>query len=386
MKNELGTLFKKAAREYKQRKRAAEAQVARWEWATNDDRSLEPLYFERNKFSRGKRLPGKPAVLREGCVAYGLDDRDRVIVERSYVPLGGRPAHYETFYTYSKQAIEWIRYDYTSDRKVLAVRRARLSGDRIDSIQACGQYGASTERYIYDNGNVVRIERDVHDFSHPIPDQQRWSDFYVITWDALGRVATIGQSAPGTSRVSTVFKRPAKGETLADILAVLEHRLVAHIRAAAVALRLKQPAYALVLAYDGEGNDMLPPSIGVGLARERDKWLSSVPDEGAWLLWNPAEFKHYARGPLQLEDKQLLSLCTKANQQIAMKDKWKAGRDLLDRVSARLRALPWNSLMPVTDDFVVYAVDYELGVLRRTLRTAAGKQQFARWVREKRVP
>ncbi len=33
----------------------------------------------------------------------------------------------------------------------------------------------------------------------------------------------------------------------------------------------------------------------------------------------------------------------------------------------------------MTDDFVVYAVDFELCDLRDSLRRAAGKQQFAHW-------
>lgn len=32
----------------------------------------------------------------------------------------------------------------------------------------------------------------------------------------------------------------------------------------------------------------------------------------------------------------------------------------LNRAARRLQALDWRSITPVTDDFVVYAVDYEL--------------------------
>ncbi len=388
MKDELLSWLKRAKNDYTRRKKSAEAEVERWEWLTSSDRQLEPFYFERHKFSRGKRLPAEPKTIKEGYVAYGVDAKDRAVVERSYAGIvrGDKRWFYETFYEYSAEKVEWVRFDYSPDKDPIAVHRATFSGERIVSLTMRGSHGGSAERYLYDDDKIVRIERDVLQPDDPRPERQTWSDWFEVHWDDLGRVAKITEWDPHESRLHTIFQRPIKGQTLKEVVAVLEAQLVAQIPKSVAALGLKEPAYSLVLAYDGEGNDMLPPAIGVGLARERDEWLSSKPQDAKWLLWNPAEYKHYDRGPLSLSDKKLLLLCDKANQEIAMKNKWSVGRGLLDRVATSLRSVPWKSVMPVTDDFVVYSIDFELGALRKSLREASGNQQFKKWLRDQLVP
>jgi hypothetical protein len=178
LKDDLLGWLEHAKGEYAARKKTAEARVVRWEWFTSDDRALQPFYFERNRFSRGKRLLIEPGLPREGYVAYGVDAQDRVLVE----------------------------------------------------------------------------------------------------------------------------------------------------------------------------------------------------------------YRHYNCDPLALYDQKLLALCDKANQQIAMKDQWSVGRTLLDRVATSLRSIAWKAMMPVTEDFVVYAVDFELGNLRKSLRKAAGARQFELWQRGGHVP
>lgn len=73
-------------------------------------------------------------------------------------------------------------------------------------------------------------------------------------------------------------------------------------------------------------------------------------------------------------------------REIEQRDSLELGIRLLDRIVAGLRGLPWRSLAPVTDDFVVYHTDYELVSVGDALREAAGKKQFARWDRAGLVP
>lgn len=44
------------------------------------------------------------------------------------------------------------------------------------------------------------------------------------------------------------------------------------------------------------------------------------------------------------------------------------GRVTLNRVARRLQKLDWRSICPVSDDFVVFAVDFELADLEDNLR------------------
>jgi hypothetical protein len=388
LKDDLLSWLEHARGEYARRKKSAEAKVVQWQWSTSSDRELEPLYFERNRLPRGRRLPTEPSVIKEGYVAYGLDAGGRVVVERSYagiVDSGGR-WFYETFYEYSTEQVEWVRYDYAPDKSPIAVHRANFAGERILSLVMRGKHGGSSERYIYDDSRIIEIARDAFQPSDPRPHLRTWSDRFDIHWDGLGRVEKITRSDSDGSRPSTIFQRPDKGQTLKGLLAAIEPKLVEQVQKCAAALRLKEPAYSLVLAYDGEGNDMLPPVIGIGLERERRQWMSERAEDAKWLLWNPAEYQHYDREPLSLTDAELRTLCDKANQEISMKEKWSAGRSLLDRVTASLRSFAWKSVLPITDDFVVFVVDFELSTLHQSLRKAAGARRFRSWLRDGLIP
>ena len=383
LKDDLLGWLEHAKGEYAARKKTAEARVVRWEWFTSGDRALQPFYFERNRFSRGKRLLIEPSLPREGYVAYGVDAQDRVLVEREYAEHG---RFYEIFYQYLAEKVEWVRYDYSSDKHPVAVHCANFAGERIVSLTMRGIGGGSAERYLYCEERIVRIEREVLQAEAFRHESQAWTDRFEIQWDDLGRVSRITQSGDDESRLHTIFQRPTKEERLKDLVAILEAELVAQIPKGVGALGLKEPAYSLVLAYDDEGNDMLPPAIGVGLAQERSEWLATRSSDARWLVWNPAEYRHYNCDPLAFYDQKLLALCDKANQQIAMNDQWSVGRTLLDRVATSLRGIAWKAMMPVTEDFVVYAVDFELGNLRKSLRKAAGARQFELWQGGGHVP
>ena len=385
-KDQMRSWLERAGGEYARRKKLAEKRVVRWEWATWQDRSIEPLYFEMCKFARGKRLPRPPRRIEQGYVAYGLDAEDRVVVERTYSEIvhRGRRRFDETFYEHSEDGlVEWVHFDHSPAKSPIAVGRATFSGERIISAAGRGTGGGSTSRYFYRGDRIVRIETDGLQPDAPRRDR-RWSQRFAVRWDERGRLAKITRDSR-ESRPEIVYERLSRRESLKGLVAALEKELVAQIPKAVAALRLRQPVYSLVLAYGGGGEE-LPPAVGVGLASERDRWLSAGPEHAKWYLWNPAEYRHYARGPLCMGGKKLLSLCSKVNQEIGLQDKWWLGLSVVHRVAARLRAVPWSSLLPVTDDFVVYAVDFELGDLRDSLRQAAGKQQYARWLRARLVP
>jgi hypothetical protein len=359
---ELGRWLKKANDEYRARKREAERRVVRWEWYTSHSRHIEPFYFERNKFARGKSLKA-PRTPKDGEVAYGLDESGQVLVERQYVSIlrDGVRWCYETFHRPGKQTLEWVRYSYAPDKGATAVHRATYDRQRIVTLEMRGRYGGHRERYRYQGENIVKIDREVEQ-----QDGRGWTDWFEVKHDSLGRVSEILGWDPYRKRKSIVFARPQDGEKLNDLAEAVEARLVTLIPRAIAKCKWKEPAFSLVVAYDGEGNDMLPPAVGVGLTSERAMWNGSKD------MWNPAEYRNY---PLLLPtDEKLSVLCRKLNQQIAMKGQWSKGRKLLERVSAALRKKSWKNVLPTTDDFAVYAVDYECGNLSQALKQAGVKR------------
>src|SRR5689334_14811412 len=109
--------LKGATAEYRARKKAAEAQVDRWEWCTKTTRVLEPLFLERMDIPRGKVLQTKPKAPAIGNVAYGLDGAERVVVEREYLLRG---AFKEQFFAWHDAHVEAVGYD---DRKQATIVR-----------------------------------------------------------------------------------------------------------------------------------------------------------------------------------------------------------------------------------------------------------------------
>lgn len=368
----------RAGREYRQRKAAAEKAVVRWEWASQPRYALDPFYFARNKFARGRVIaaPRRPA---EGQVEYGFDAAGRLVVERQYVGIVQRHRwFYEMFHSHEPQATTVAGYDYYEpDKEVFAVWRADYVDGRIVALAHRARYGVSMDRYVYTRNRVRRIDSEHLSLERSARGARTMRTELRIDWDEDGELERITSRERGSRVRYTLYERPRRGESLAELAPRIEAKLVDLVPRAVKALRLREPAYAVVLAYDGEGNDMLPPVIGVGLESERNRWIAERGRDARWMIWNPAEYRHYARGPLDLRDAALARLTNKANQNIALNDRWAAGRRIIDRAAASLRRIDWSKLVPVTADFTVYAVDYELGHLRPALRAALGVRRYA---------
>ena len=81
---------------YEQAKEEAESSVVRWEWASFTRYSLEPCYFEINRYRRGDLLNEEPAPPLNGARGHGFDAAGRLRVERQQTNEPG--CYYETFY------------------------------------------------------------------------------------------------------------------------------------------------------------------------------------------------------------------------------------------------------------------------------------------------
>jgi hypothetical protein len=133
----------------------------------------------------------------------------------------------------------------------------------------------------------------------------------------------------------------------------------------------------VALAYDDEGNDVLPPIIGIGLESERKRWLAQHGQEARQWIWNPAEFHHYEKSHTQFCDDELEEACDYLNSALAERGSTNPAIKLLVEVATELNSIPWPARGHRTDDFVVYAVDFELGSLRKNLKTSLPPERFA---------
>lgn len=74
-----------------------------------------------------------------------------------------------------------------------------------------------------------------------------------------------------------------------------------------------------------------------------------------------------------------------ANRQVSQADAWAKMAKTYATVAATLRKRDWSDVLPVTDDFVVCAFDFDQEVLATAVRAAAGAARFAEWKKKKLV-
>ena len=99
------------------------------------------------------------------------------------------------------------------------------------------------------------------------------------------------------------------------------------------------------------------------------------------MLWNAGDFDAYPDHKLALRgDFALL------NAAIARRDTYAKGYAAYARIAKALRRLDWSKLLPITDDFVVLAVDNDDTGLAKALKEAAGAKCYAAWKKARWVP
>jgi hypothetical protein len=167
----------------------AAVQVERWEWATGPYRPIEPAFFEVRGITQADFLDDEPAEPRVGTHAYGLDDVERVVLERVFA-ADGRVL--ETVQVHEDLTIVSHTVDsacvYTFDDRGLLSQsdRAEVSGAEV------------TERFEYDGDE--RIWK-VHREGNRAPGES-----FVISRDDLGRISAVDRTRQGA--VERVFTRP----------------------------------------------------------------------------------------------------------------------------------------------------------------------------------
>lgn len=363
----LRALLRNANREYETRKRDAEQSIVRREYFSGTAYDPRPYYFERFEVKQGKKLSGPKA----GAFEYGFDKAGRVSLVRQ--PKTSEEAAFEEFWAYRGGNRESVAYFLTGNRAVHYVTRERYSKG---SIVACDVMDADErteflERYSYRQGRLHRIMGRFGDRREA--EEHRLE----IAYDGNGVFQAIRQYYGGWGGGSVpIHWNPATAPSLEKMWKEIKTWLVSAIPAAVRHAKIKHSAYCVAIAYDNE-NNALPPVIGVGLEKERQHWLATGGRDARGLIWNPAEFSRYEDGTLSITDEERDETCHLFCQIALSKGYTWCERKLLNEVAAKLNELAWRKILPVTDDFIVYAVDFEGADFKRNLKdgVTAGKLQ-----------
>jgi hypothetical protein len=366
-------VFARARATYKTLKKSCEGRVVRWQWATFAIHEAEPYYHERHKIARGRKLKVKPAKVTSGMHQYGFDADGRVVIVRDYTEFKGR--FYEEFFTYGDRVVEGTLFDGSSEKRVINVTCKTFDGDgKIIQYEAVATGGESTEIYEYARDRLKVIRKS--GISYLPRSVYRFDD--ELEYDAIGRLSVIRRVdlSPKASRPHILYQRPQKGQSLNELAEVIREKLVRRTPQALRAKRLKGPAYCVILLYTNEDSIVLPPTLAIGLEEERRDWIEELGRGTKDMIWNYPEFKHTDVTP-PWKDAELLAACELFNQQVAVGGKSNRARKLLNEIARELASADWSQTFDVTDDFVVFALDYEYEDFRANLKASVSPQRLA---------
>ncbi|MEU8086743.1 hypothetical protein AB0B57_24415 [Micromonospora sp. NPDC049101] len=350
--------FAQLADEHEARKRAATALVEGWDWYTWPGLDLRPLHFERDLRKPGRRLDTRPPLDRD-VLRIGFDAQGRVVVVEEYSGFLNGTRYYETFFRHGDEVVEVAHFDLDGP---IYLHEYRFEDGLMHTATMVARRGSGRESYAYTDGRISRVEIE-HSGGPPAVLVAEHDDH------GLHRLVEVRGNQSRTR-----YARPPAGFDLAAACRAIEDSLVALVPDAAAGLAVDDPIACLALSYDRP--TQLVIDISAATADERAE-LASIDARAAWA---PADFE--ASTGIDLGDtepsrlvQQELALLDADDDDVAAGSE--IGRRLWCAVAARLNLRDWSATLPVTDDFVVYAVDLELVDLERNLASCLPPERLA---------
>ena len=348
MNEQARKLYDQAQADYPKLKAQIEAQVVRWFWASGGVGyfSLEPFYFEQNRFSKSKILKDAPEDS-DNKYQYGVNANDEIIVERSYTEFKGQC--YETFYFREDSQIISYRFEYSEEKECDNVKIFIYKDGLLQYIYSAFEEHYSEETMYYKGNKLIRRKTKGLDYySNPI------DNTLLYTYDVLGKLNSI---TSGTGYVR--YQKKDKKISYKALSEKAAERYYALLVPTIKAYPVKEPLYCINLSFDYQ--NILPTRIGFGTESERQEY-QKYGKEAKHYLWNTAEYAHTIDIEPNEEDAALFDLF---NQETEMQEKSSAATKLLVACAKRLKE-DWASLgIPSTDDFVVVVSDEEESFLKK---------------------
>ena len=340
MNEQARKLYDQAQANYPALKAQIEAQVVRWFWAAGGMGlfSLEPFYFEQNRFPKSKILKDAPKDT-DNKYQYGVNEKDEIIVAHSYIGCEGD--YYEEFYFREKNQIISYHFDFASKKKCINTKIFIYKDGLLQSIYSAFDNNTWSERTMYYEGNkLIRQEKKGIDYI---------DNTLLYTYDMSGKLNSI------TSETGYVYyQKKDKKISYKALSEKAMKRYYALLVPTIKAYIIKEPLYCINLSFDYQ--NILPTRIGFGLESDRQKWNETYGERVDRYLWNTAEYAHIIDIEPNEEDATLFDLF---NQETEMQEKSSAATKLLVACAKRLKEECASLGIPSTDDFVVVVSDEE---------------------------
>ena len=349
MNEQARKLYDQAQADYPALKAQIEAQVVRWFWASGGMGlfSLEPFYFEEHNFAKSKILKETPEDS-DNKYQYGVNEKDEIIVGRSYTECKGQC--YETFYFREENKIVSYHFEHSVEKECINTMIFIYKDGLLQSIHSAYDNNAWREKTMYYEGDklIRQEEKGLDYYLKPI------DNTLLYTYDMLGKLNSI---TSGTGYVR--YQKKDKKISYKALSEKAMERYYALLLPTIKAYPIKEPLYCINLSFDYQ--NILPTRIGFGTESERQEY-QKYGKEAKHYLWNTAEYAHIIDIEPNEEDATLFDLF---NQETEMQEKSSAATKLLVACAKRLKE-EWSSLdIPSTDDFVVVVSDEEESFLKK---------------------
>ena len=340
MNEQARKLYDQAQANYPALKAQIEAQVVCWFWAAGGMGlfSLEPFYFEQNRFPKSKILKEAPKDT-DNKYQYGVNGKDEIIVAHSYIGCEGD--YYEEFYFREENQIISYHFDFASKKKCISTKIFIYKDELLQSIYSAFDNNTWSERTMYYEGNkLIRQEKKGIDYI---------DNTLLYTYDMSGKLNSI------TSETGYVYyQKKDKKISYKALSEKAMERYYALLVPTIKAYPIKEPLYCINLSFDYQ--NILPTRIGFGLESDRQKWNETYGERVDRYLWNTAEYAHIIDIEPNEEDATLFDLF---NQETEMQEKSSAATKLLVACAKRLKEECASLGIPSTNDFVVVVSDEE---------------------------
>ena len=350
MNEQARKLYDQAQADYPKLKTQIEAQVVRWFWAAGGMGlfSLEPFYFEQNRFPKSKILKEAPKDT-DNKYQYGVNGKDEIIVAHSYIGCEGD--YYEEFYFREENQIISYHFEHSVEKECINTMIFIYKDGLLQSIHSAYDNNAWREKIMYYEGDklIRQEEKGLDYYLKPI------DNTLLYTYDMLGKLNSI------TSETCYVYyQKKDKKISYKALSEKAMERYYALLVPTIKAYPIKEPLYCINLSFDYQ--NILPTRIGFGLESDRQKWNETYGERVDRYLWNTAEYAHIIDIEPNEEDATLFDLF---NQETEMQEKSSAATKLLVACAERLKEECASLGIPSTDDFVVVVSDIEDSFLKK---------------------
>jgi hypothetical protein len=268
----------------------------------------------------------------------------------------------EEFVTHKDNILEVLRF---VRGKLDSLARMRFEGHRLLEEQAVVQ-GFYQHTLIEYEGTKRKLQQSI---------SREGRVFYEITYGPHGEQNYYRVRRDGTR--FHLFQPLPKGITAKSLKETVRNRLLAIVPPLVAAAAITEPIYCVALVYDDEGNDALPPTVGIGVESERLCWKETHGKRAKEFAWNPAEFQHYEKPYTQLQDEALEEACDYLNGKWAEAAATTPAAKLLIEAAAELHRARWPASVRRTEDFVVFAVGVEGSGLIKSLKASLTAEKLA---------